>query len=284
MANKVTPSKQITKPVAQPLAGREEVPAYLRRAENAPPAGLENMERGDMVLPRLGLCQSNSPQRSKQNPKFISGIAEGNYFNSVTRQNYGERVRLVPLLFYKSRILFRPYEEKGGILCQAQDAKMGTGNPGGECFKCPKSMFSKDGEAPECNIFFNYAALVLPERGLPGADGLVVFSLKSTGLKAAREWNSIIRLKNTDIFAGVYELTSTEQSNDIGHWYQPVIAPAGWVAQELYKMAKDAYLSVREVHARGGLKFDTEDLGPGSAQGPEEEVNEETTQAGRAPF
>ena len=50
---------------------------YLRRKSDGPPLGLENLERNDMTLPRLGLCQSLTPQRIKSDPKYIAGLEEG---------------------------------------------------------------------------------------------------------------------------------------------------------------------------------------------------------------
>jgi len=240
------------------LAGKEDVPDYLRRADGQPAAGTENMDRSDMALPRLGLCQSLSPQRKKQNPKYIPGLEEGQFFNTLTREIYGSTLNIVPLHFYKTRIRFGDIEKGGGILCQAQDNKHGQGDPGGLCQRCPLSAF-KDGEPPECTQFMNYAALVLPKAGKRvEMDALLVASFKSTGLKIAREWNSLIRIKNLDIFAGIYTLTSTEANNASGQsWYQPTVAPAGLVSREMYEFAKEAYQGVRE---RSNLDFDVTDL------------------------
>src|SRR5438132_1612945 len=118
-----------------------DVPDYLRRKGDGPPLGLENLERNDMTLPRLGLCQSLTPQRIKSDPKYIAGLEEGEFFNTITREVYGNRVRLVPLLFYKTRILFGPKDEGGGLRCQSFDNLIGIGTPGGTCLTCPLSQF-----------------------------------------------------------------------------------------------------------------------------------------------
>lgn len=242
-----------------------EVPEYLRRPEGVPAMGLENLERSDMTLPRLGLCQALSPQCSESDPKYINGLQKGEFFNTITRENYGKKVQLVPLLFYKTRILFGPMDEGGGLRCQSPDNLIGIGEPGGTCIKCPFSQFGSarngEGKGTACNQFFNYAALVVNDGGV-SPEGLLVFSLKSSALKVAKDWNALIRIRNLDIFAGVYELTSVERKNDVGRWYEPVITPAGNVTKQTYEAAKLAYSAVSDLQRQGRLRSDVEDLNP----------------------
>lgn len=261
-------------------AALSEVPEYLRRADGAPPMGLENLERSDMTLPRLGLCQSLSPQRSKSDPKYIPGLSEGEFYNSITRVNYGAQVQLVPLLFYKTRILFGPMDEGGGLRCQSPDNLIGIGEPGGTCIKCPFSQFGSarngEGKGTACNQFFNYAALIVGEDGEVTPEGLLVFSLKSSALKVAKDWNALIRIRNLDIFAGVYEVKSVERKNDVGRWYEPVINPAGNVSKATFEAAKIAYGAVAELNRAGKLRHDVTDLNP--------EAGGDANENGKPPF
>lgn len=277
---KQTQQKQVHRqPVAAPGTSQQivkrdggvlaEVPEYLRRADGAPPMGLENLSREDMTLPRLGLCQSLSPQRSKSDPKYIAGLDEGSFFNTITRENYGDTIQLVPLLFYKTRILFGPMDEGGGLRCQSPDNLIGIGEPGGTCIKCPFSQFGSarngEGKGTACNQFFNYAALIVGEDGEVTPEGLLVFSLKSSALKVAKDWNALIRIRNLDIFAGVYEVKSVERKNDVGRWYEPVINPAGNVSKATFDAAKIAYGAVAELNRAGKLRHDVTDLNPEAA-------------------
>ncbi len=271
---KPAPAKQqATKAIEKHVAQKQEieaVPEWLQRKNGESPLGMENIERADMTLPRLALAQALSPQLSESDPKFIDGLKKGEFFNTITREIYGKTAQLIPLLFYKSRILFGPMDEGGGLRCQSPDNITGIGDPGGVCVKCPLSQFGSarngEGKGTACNQFFNYAAVAASSgKFLP--EGLLVFSLKSSALKTAKDWNALIRIRNLDIFAGIYDVTSVERKNDIGRWYEPVITPAGNVSREAYAMARELYAGVAEMNKASRLHFDVADLAgePGSS-------------------
>lgn len=231
------------------------MPSYLQHSGK--PVGLEEMTRADWTLPRLGLCQSMSPQRKRSDPKHIEGLEEGDMFNSITRENYGKTVQVVPLMFFKNRFRFQE-GALGNILCQSADTVLGIGDPGGECKTCPMAQFGSSGKgnSPACSLFYNYPSLILPKDGHIGLDLLVVASFKSSELKVARDWNALLRLRNADTFSGIYEFTTVEQKNDLGSWYTRVVKPAGWVSEQMYGFAKGAYDAVRETQEAGSLKVD----------------------------
>ncbi len=241
------------------------VPEYLQRAPGQRPAGFQNMDRSDWTLPRLGLCQSNSPQRSESDAKFIEGLKDGQFFNSITQTVYGKAVKIIPLMFFKSRIRFRDMDEGGGILCRADDGKKGIGDPGGNCEKCPMGLFTMEGKTtvrPECDYFYNYAVLILPGQGENlGPDSLAVMSLKSTGLKVAKDFNALLRLKSADFYSSIYDITAAVQKNQAKQsWFTHVIKSAGWVSKQQLEIAKSVYESVSSAHTEGRLKIDAEDL------------------------
>jgi hypothetical protein len=260
-------------PAGQSLARSTQTEPISRRAAPAPREivpGFENMDSSDLAKPRLAICQSMSPQRKKSDPKFIAGLDEGMFFNTVTNEIYGTEVTVVPLMFFKSRVFFNPLDEGGGMRCQSPDSQIGVGDPGGECAVCPHSRFGEHGEAPECTNFFNYAALVVPKaKGARiGPESLAIVSLKSTGLKVARDWNSKMRLrvdsstrKQLPMFMGAYKLTSVEQKNDKGTWSTFKVDGAGTIEDKNNaQVAEEAYYSVRDLFTAGKLKVDLEDL------------------------
>src|SRR5258708_4518812 len=103
------PSTAIEKHRSSPLV--EQIPAYLRKPDGQPRAGFEEFEQGDVKLPRLGLCQALTPQRSEGDPQYIEGLSEGDIFNNLTQINYGRSAKIVPLLYFKMRFLFKAMDD-----------------------------------------------------------------------------------------------------------------------------------------------------------------------------
>jgi len=248
-----------------------DVPEYLQKLPQEQAAGLENVERGDIVLPRLGLCQSGSPQRKRSDPAYIDKLEEGQFFNTATREVYGSEVQVVPLLFFKNRTMFGE-TVGGGVMCQSADNIIGRGIPGGECEKCPMQMF-EDGKRPRCNQFYNFAALIA--RNHNASTDIVIVALKSSGLKIAKNWLWMMKQRRTHAYAGCYDIHSVEAKNEKGAWYVPVIENAEWVSKDTVEIARQAYAAISELQREGRLRADVEDLQPST---------EERSTSDEAPF
>ncbi len=241
--------------------------ANITTARQGPVEGFENMGTEDVTQPRLMLAQSMTPQRKKDDPKYIKGLEEGDFFNSVTNQIYGRKVKITPVMFFKQNLLMDDIDSGGGLLCRAVDGKFGVGTPGGECAKCPKFQWANN-EPPECNLLHNYAALVIPADGKMSMDCLVIVSMKSTNLKLAKDWNSLMRLRQGEdrqplpMWRGVYELESQSRTEGKYSWYVAVPKNAGVHKPntEASEACRSGYLAVRELYATGKLKFEAEDV------------------------
>lgn len=228
--------------VKQQHPGALVVPDFMK-ADKGSRAGFEQMDRADVILPRIGICQAMSPQRKRSNPTFIEGLNDGDIFNSVSNKVYGEEVELIPLQMTKSRILFNPLDDGGGIKCQSLNGVDGGQLSPQGCAACPNSRFSEDGTPPACNIFYNYPALVLPDVEP------AIFSLKSSGVKVAKRWNARMQLLgDLPMFAGVYKVKVIEQSNSSGTFFSPVITFVRYATEAEFKAAKGLYESFRGKH------------------------------------
>lgn len=217
--------------------------------------GLEDINRQDLVLPRLSICQSMTPQRKKTDLGYIDGLEEGQFFNSLTGEIYPEELRFIPVLVFKSRLYFTPMEEGGGLLCQSLDAKSGQLSPKG-CDVCPHSAWQGE-NSPDCTLLYNYAGILLPTREL------IVVSLKTSGIKTAKQWNSIMRLKQVDSFAGIYRLSTSLQKNNAGEWYTLQVKPTAWVDEDTFKFCSELFATLRQT----GVKFDTEGISQPETEG-----------------
>ena len=230
-------------------------PSFLPTTEG-PVHGFEMMRAKDMTVPRLSLAQSTTPQIKKANEKYVPGLEEGMFFNSVTGEIYGTKVLVIPLFFFRSRIFFKDLKEGGGVLCQAPgpDGMKCQLNAGGPCLH---DTWGAKGEPPECNEFMNYPC-IMPSNG----NDLICVSLKSTGLKASKDWNTLMRIRKSDMFAGIYSIESKPARNKAGlDYFAYKIDNAGWVEDEkLWRFCGDQYDSVYQGIAAGTIVVEQEGL------------------------
>ena len=208
----------VTAPTA--LAER---PAWLgdARAE-----GAEHLTKDDLQLPRLALAQALSPQLDPDHASYVDGLKLGDLFNDLTGQIYGRG----PLELAIARIdppryvEFHPREEGGGV----KDLDVPANDPRTQFDKDPETGESRK---PIATKFYDFVVVLLPSREV------IALSFKSTGLRIARQLNSMIKLRNAPIWAARYAVSSTMTQNAFGKFavYQIKSAPAsgdakaGWV-------------------------------------------------------
>ena len=232
-----------------------EMPEYLRKAPGEQRLGNENVTSNDVTVPRLALCQSMSPERKKSNPKYIEGLEEGMFFNTVTKEIYGKELRFVNAHYYRSRILWagEKGEVGGGIKCSSRDGVMGSGDPGGNCANCPLSAFGGD-----CNLFMNFPLLVVRKNGSVDLSEIVIASFKSLALKTGKHLNTLVNIRNADRFAGVYKLSSVEDHRESGDSFQPHIDNDGWATEAQYSAGRTAYELISGWQSAGRLNVEQE--------------------------
>lgn len=220
-----------------------EVPEWLRESKDDT-AGKENVTKDDLMIPRLCVANALSPERKKGNEKYIQGLEDGQLFNSVTKEIYGDKVEVVPLFFFRHFIHFKPLDEGGGIVAQYNKAE-----------DVPRQDLEWHGtDKPVVTEFKNRMCAV---RAKDGSWMPIVVSFKSTGLKFARQWNSLINLNKKASYSMSYTMVSVHQTKGSQDWYG--IAPQGggkWVSKDVYENAKVLYDNLQA----GGYQVDTEGI------------------------
>ena len=236
---------------------------------SAPVEGLEELDANDMAKPRLAIAQALSPQIDETSAKRIDGLRKGMFF-STTGVPLGTKVNFIVIFAYKSRIFFNPRETGGGIRCQAQDNRVGVGNPGGVCASCPYSQWQDGGKLPPaCTFFYNYVGFVAPKSGSPSPDDFIICSLKATQLGPAKQWNSLMsmqarkvgaRLEKVPAYYRLYSLETFEDKRPKGVFYNLRARVVGDTPAEFLSTAADCYQVVKQLHQQGRLKVDVADL------------------------
>jgi hypothetical protein len=205
--------------------------------------GTEHITKDDLRLPRLALAQGLSPQiNDPSSPKFIEGLRQGDMFNDLTSEIYGRG----PMNFMIVRsdpsryVEFFPRESGGGV----KDLNVPANDP--------RTRFSVDpvtGQSlkPIATRFYDYIILLYPFDHANPMKNMIALSFKSSGLKTARELNSLIKMRNADLWTGVYQLTSATEKNSKGTFAVFQVKNAGWpknpadveVAKQIFDSIKD---------------------------------------------
>lgn len=171
------------------------------------------MEQEDVTIPRIVILQGLSPEvtEGKGTP--------GQFYVKGFERNLGKGpVELVVIMRSKSRIRWRDLKLGGGLLCQSPDAKMGQGDPGGECEKCQYSAWVGTDGKPGCDLYQNVIVVLRKDEDwIPMA-----LSGNRTKLKPIKNLNSLLMLEMTKgrpLFSKSYNLESMMRQNTQGLQY-----------------------------------------------------------------
>lgn len=194
-------SRALAKPTGARIAGK----------------GFEHLTREDILLPRLKLLQSVSPEVMEQDLKA------GSIYLNLHNKVLGEKVIFTPILHYRSRIKFTPLDDGGGIDCSAPDAKTPRDTKyATECSVClfkdwNEKAEKKRDQRPQCSMFENFVIV------LEGSTEPVILSMGSTKLKVARKFYSMAAVKGGDFFDNKYQLSVVKEKGDEATFFNYLI-------------------------------------------------------------
>lgn len=171
----------------------------------------------NLPMPRVKVIQAQSAEITsvKANP--------GDFFNTLTGQNYGPTLRFIPILPFMNRILLVREEKRDRIdaalagaglpvlspettliACKSLDMQTGRGEPGIDCNVCPLSKW--EGKTPPlCAESYNVAAM--DEMG-----DLIILSFSKSGAAAGRKLFAALRFSRTAPWGSIYEVTSHQEA------------------------------------------------------------------------
>lgn len=191
------------------VAEVEETTVPALPAERMKKRGIKKLDKEDQMIPRIKVMQGLSPEVQEGLAKY------GDLVNSLTKENYGKEVTLVPIDWWVSRIYWRDRKEGGGIVCRSFDAIKGS--TCGVCSECPHRNWttSDDGKQvpSNCVKIFNVLCALIKEEGKPE---IIVASFLKTSFKAGKEWINVMQYKNVDLFNYQYKLFTESITNDFG--------------------------------------------------------------------
>lgn len=208
--------------------------------------GMENARPEDFQIPRLQISQAMSPQLVRSKPEYIPGLMVGQLFNTVTQENYGDVLQVLPVKYSVSRLKFA----NSVVDCKSKNGVDG-GHHSPTCNKCPYAQWGsgKDGQGTDCKEYRNWLLLDAKD-GSP-----MSFSFKSASLTIAKTWATLIagrkiKLANgqaipAPAFMTTYEIRTAEKSTTKGTFFVPQIRVVGPTEASLVKLAAELYKSFK---------------------------------------
>lgn len=171
------------------------------RAYSATP----DFDQEDMTYPRLRLAQGLTQE-------VTDGVAQsGDWVLAGFEPE--KAVVIIPVMAAKAREA-RDSEDNKVILCQSPDAKVGFGNPGGDCASCklaqwrPNPRDATKNLPPACSVVYSYVAWSVTH------DTLVSIDFRRSGTQVAKFLNTMINSRGLGKFA--VTLTSKNQKGARG--------------------------------------------------------------------
>ena len=253
-------------PKGDTTVARMERPSFIKPGDHR---GTDHITKEDLQIPRLALAQGLTPQVAEGKEGFVTGVL----FNSQTEQVYGKG----PIDFFIVRadkprfIEFNPRDEGGGI----KDMNVAPNDP--------RTKFTIDSEGksvkPLATKFYDFIIAMLP-LDADAMKSIISLSFKSSGLKMARNLNTLVKYRNAPLFAGVYRLTTKVEKNAKGIFSVYNVENAGWVGNHTamegegaYKLAEGLFTSLADrvivVDRTGDETDDADEFDPAKYEGTE---------------
>lgn len=211
-------------------------PSFIKEGDTR---GTENITANDVKFPALKIAQSMSPEVKRLEPAYIEGLQEGMFFNTITREIYGDgplHVIVVNQLGHRN-VEFAPMSEGGGVL----DFNVPDGDP--------RTQFTedvRDGKKvrvkPRATLFYDYLVIVVTP---DGRRQIMTLSFKSTQLKTAKTLNAILKDAKVPSFALQFKARPVAEKRGTYAFYGWRVDPAGWVTEEIYNEASKLYDSMK---------------------------------------
>lgn len=217
-------------------------------------AGLEAVRPEDQAIPFFRILQALSPQLKRANAAYVEGAKEGDILNTVDKRVWDgdQGILVIPCWFRPTLVEWRPREKGGGFVRSIE-----AGSIEGLQAKASATR-GDDGKMylPSGNHLIDTAQhYVLQVSNDGDYVARAVIAMSSTQLKVSRQWLTMREQQIGRTSAGqrfvlpsyacVYRLSTANQINDKGEFFNWQVAlERRAVAQEV-QMGRAFYLGVK---------------------------------------
>jgi hypothetical protein len=238
-------------------AAEAQLPAeFLDELASAGEQYQETMSKDDMSIPFIQILQQLSPQCTKGQPEFIKGAESSDLFDTVTQELFKTRddsdnpivgIQILPIFYKRTFIEWVPRSQGGGLV-QEYSVEDGLSivtkrNENNLDIIQEGSPLGKPGN--QLNDTHTHFVFVIRH---DGSFKPAVLTMASTQIKPSKDLNAMVSEhvlpdgRKAPRFFGIYNVTTTQRSNDQGIWYVWKFERAGDVLSmgrmDLFKEAK----------------------------------------------
>lgn len=241
--------------------------SMLDSMNNGVPMGFEDEETDDVIIPRVKVIQTLSPERKDK-------IAEeGDIINSLTKEKLNGK-KFVPVFKFNNNVWWKPRSEGGGIQCIARDGKVGRASDDSivMCAQCRRCEFdnSKQGKdaLPTCTKYINFFGFFEGERSP------IILSFSKTSYNEGKKLYSLAKVTMQNMWNYRYTMTEKLMAKGGNEWYVPVMTAAGPTNEDDREFALALYKAYRDSVQT--MSYDMDDNAAASEAAPR--VDTETTE------
>jgi hypothetical protein len=234
-------------------------------------------DSSELQIPFIRIAQAMSPQLNKKKPEYIEGCSQGDIYNTVTGQYWDgeEGIVIIPCFQTTKYLEFIPRDQGGGF-----KGEIPVNNP----------IITKARREGSKEILPNGNELVKSDQHYclvveeDGSFQPAVVDMKSSQLKISRRWKTQITIQKVKhpktgelvrpaVYATMWRLTTTEESNEQGTWNNYTILKEALVSNRDLLMEAKAF---KESIMAGEVKAaaDPDHTSTGSSDVDEDEDNE----------
>ena len=202
------------------------------------PLGFEDEESDDVIIPRVKVIQTLSPERKDK-------IAEeGDIINSLTKEKLNGK-KFIPVFKFNNNVWWKDRSEGGGIQCMARDGRVGRTSDDKVlmCQQCRRCEFdnNKQGKEalPTCTKYINFFGFFEGERSP------IILSFSKTCYNEGKKLYSLAKVTMQNMWNYGYTLSEKLMAKGNNEWYVPVMTAAGPTDEEDRAFALALYKTYR---------------------------------------
>ena len=229
------------------------VKTELAEVNSGRPMGFEDEEANDVIIPRIKVIQTLSPERKEKQ------ASEGDIINSLTKEKLNGK-KFIPVFKFNNNVLWKDRSEGGGILCMARDGKIGKTSDDQTlmCAQCRKCEFdnSKQGKEalPTCTKYINFFGFFEGER-MP-----IILSFSKTSYNEGKKLYSLAKVTMQNMWNFGYTISEKLMVKGNNEWYVPVMTAAGPTDEADRAFALDCFKMYR--NSLQSMEYDMDDSVP----------------------